>query len=229
MISALSLEQTILSLCRDAPSFATKKTDEGELWLKLVTNVLSSQVAYELAEVFGKFLHDCKLLLPDWSGACWEEYHHEVSSALKTPREVRQRKCRYRFPNSKSKQIVTTVKRFSENSAHLSEMAYSQKDCKLVRSRLCEHVDGFGPKQASMFLRDIGRGHNLAIIDRHILQYMEYQGLISANDAEGFNSRHYDEIEAEFIRYANFLGVPVGRLDWTVWVVMRTAKRKGMI
>lgn len=104
----------------------------------------------------------------------------------------------------------------------MSEIVYSNRDAWQIREDLIRIGRGIGPKQASMFLRDCGLTTELAIIDRHVLEYMNAVGLVS--DPGTITIAKYLQIEREFTRYAGFLGCETGILDWAVWLVMRAAK-----
>ena len=71
-----------------------------------------------------------------------------------------------RFRNVKSENIAIARKFFKENS--LSEKL--KEDTFEIREWLVENVRGMGYKESSHFLRNIGLGENIAILDRHILK-----------------------------------------------------------
>jgi N-glycosylase/DNA lyase len=66
-----------------------------------------------------------------------------------------------RFHNNKAKYIVEARQKLCN--------APMQQDPAQIRSWLVENIKGLGMKEASHFLRNIGFGNDLAIIDRHIL------------------------------------------------------------
>jgi N-glycosylase/DNA lyase len=93
--------------------------------------------------------------------------------------------------------------------------------------RLIERAAGVGPKQASMFLRNIGFCFDLAVIDIHVLRFLSLE-FDSTLDASSIASlRRYEILEERFrelaIRYAT---VPA-YLDTAAWVVMRTLSSNG--
>jgi len=47
-----------------------------------------------------------------------------------------------------------------------------------MREWLIRSIRGIGYKEASHFLRNIGLGENLAILDRHILKNLKFFGVI---------------------------------------------------
>ena len=84
-------------------------------------------------------------------------------------------------------------------------------------------VCGFGPKQASMFLRNIGCTYDLAILDRHVLRYMVMQGLISPLRTDSISLTQYESIEFAMENYAILLGYSIGYVDLAIWIAMRAA------
>ena len=95
-----------------------------------------------------------------------------------------------------------------------------------IRKSLVENVNGLGLKQASMFIRDTQKSEKLAIVDRHILDYMCMMDITSKKNVKICSAKTYLEFEDELKRYASFLGIQVGYLDWAIWVTMRTLKKE---
>ncbi|NQW30014.1 MAG: DNA lyase [Ignavibacteria bacterium] len=84
-----------------------------------------------------------------------------------------------------------------------------------IRKDLVEAVNGFGFKEASHFLRNIGVG-GLTILDRHILKCLAECGVIDAEDRCG-STKQYLEIEKKMMGYADQLGISVDDLDLVFW------------
>lgn len=85
----------------------------------------------------------------------------------------------------------------------------------VTRAWLVGNVKGLGWKEASHFLRNIGR-RDLAILDRHILRNLVRHGVIRALPASLTPSR-YLSIERRFFRFAATLGIPMDELDLLFW------------
>lgn len=84
------------------------------------------------------------------------------------------------------------------------------------RDRLVRHVDGFGMKEATHFLRNIGRNDGLAILDRHILRHLVRSGVIPDVPAS-LSTKTYLEIEKRFRRFARSMNIPIDELDLLFW------------
>ncbi|GHT65442.1 hypothetical protein AGMMS50222_04620 [Endomicrobiia bacterium] len=82
-----------------------------------------------------------------------------------------------RFRNNKAKYVVQARKLFAiNNKIQIKEKLASFKDIHKLRKWLVTTIKGIGCKEAGHFLRNIGIGKNLAILDRHILRNLEVYG-----------------------------------------------------
>jgi len=78
------------------------------------------------------------------------------------------------------------------------------------------NVLGLGYKEASHFLRNIGLGEDLAILDRHILKNLALLGVID-KVPESPTKRLYIEIEKQMTAFSSQAGIPMGQLDLLLW------------
>ena len=85
-----------------------------------------------------------------------------------------------------------------------------------LRRRLVEHVNGFGLKEATHFMRNIGRSRGLAILDRHILRNLKRFGAIRSIPPT-LTIKRYLSIERRFDALARKIGIPVEELDLVFW------------
>jgi N-glycosylase/DNA lyase len=76
-----------------------------------------------------------------------------------------------------------------------------------------------------MFLRNANGSYDLAILDRHVLRYMEAMNLGSKTNSNVTSISQYERVEMQLRKHADSLGYPVGLLDWAIWIVMRSASR----
>ena len=117
-----------------------------------------------------------------------------------------------RFKNNKLGYIIEARKSFPAVLKKLRE----EKEIKKLRKWLVENIRGFGFKEASHFLRNIGRGGNLAILDRHILRNMVEFGLIE-KIPKTLTERKYLELESMLESFSKKIGIPLGHLDLLLW------------
>ena len=108
----------------------------------------------------------------------------------------------------------------------LEAMISNCKDSPMARAWLVDNVPGLGPKQASMFLRNTGISYDLAVLDRHVLHYMNALG-ISDKRTKSISALDEYCLEEDALRqHAEELGYSVGMLDWAIWIVMRVVKKQ---
>jgi N-glycosylase/DNA lyase len=79
-----------------------------------------------------------------------------------------------------------------------------------------------------MFLRNIGRSYDLAILDTHVLRFMDMQELLPIDQAHIGTVTGYERVEGIAIDYADSLGYPAGYLDWAIWATMKAAREIGL-
>lgn len=129
-----------------------------------------------------------------------------------------------RFHKNKSRWILEARRRFMAPRPSLrrwlQERAHAPSE---LRDWLQERVLGFGLKEASHFLRNIGLGEELAILDRHILRSLAELGVLDALPPELSRAR-YLEIEARLRAFSGQVGIPLGHLDLLLW-----AKETGFV
>ena len=124
---------------------------------------------------------------------------------------------RTRFHNHKAAYIVRARERFfPQGRPVLRETLDRFPDPGAAREWLVAEVDGLGLKEASHFLRNIGRGEELAILDRHILRNLLRHRVIGRLP-KSLTPKRYRAIEARLQRFAADVGVSVGELDLLWW------------
>lgn len=124
---------------------------------------------------------------------------------------------RTRFHNHKAAYIVRARDHFfPEGRGTLKATLERFSSPQEARAWLVAEVDGFGYKEASHFLRNIGRGEDLAILDRHILRNLLRHRVIR-RVPESLTPRRYFEIEARMRAFAEAIGVSIGVLDLLWW------------
>lgn len=86
---------------------------------------------------------------------------------------------------------------------------------KKARDILVSSIKGLGYKEASHFLRNIGR-KNIAIIDRHVLRWMREKGLID-NIPKNLNKKNYLQLERILSKLSDEIGMNLAKLDLYMW------------
>ena len=99
-----------------------------------------------------------------------------------------------RFNENKSNYIVEARKMFSDgNRLNMKKLVDSSEDPYKLREWLAENINGMGMKESSHFLRNIGIGNGLAILDVHIIKNLKRYGVIE-DMPKSLNKKKYLEI-----------------------------------
>jgi N-glycosylase/DNA lyase len=134
------------------------------------------------------------------------------SGFLRLPEKRLEEKLRslgYRYPNRAS--YMCENRAFAKGLSVALEGISGERQ---KREWLAANVKGLGFKEASHFLRNIGF-ENLAIIDFHIVDLLEREGLIER--PKTMTKKRYLEIEAVLEGLAKRLGMSLAELDLYLW------------
>jgi N-glycosylase/DNA lyase len=124
---------------------------------------------------------------------------------------------RTRFHNHKATYIVRARERFFPGGGpRLRKALEAFGSSRDARGWLVREVDGFGYKEASHFLRNIGRGEDLAILDRHILRNLVRHRVIG-RVPKSLTPKRYLAIEDRMRGFADHVGISLGVLDLLWW------------
>ncbi len=85
-----------------------------------------------------------------------------------------------------------------------------------LREWLVKNVKGLGYKEATHFLRNIGKNEGLAILDRHILRNLRRYGVIRTVP-KSLSKKQYLATEKRFQAFAKAVGIPLDELDLLFW------------
>jgi N-glycosylase/DNA lyase len=114
----------------------------------------------------------------------------------------------YRFPNTRARYIV-------EARAHKrvlrSILRYPSNE---AREWLAQNVPGIGYKEASHFLRNVGRT-DVAILDFHVLDHLARHRIIKR--PKTLTKKRYIGIEHTMERIARRAGLSLAELDLCLW------------
>ena len=118
-----------------------------------------------------------------------------------------------RFHNVKSKRLLKIRDEFEDLLPYLSKKNLPPND---LRALVLEKIHGFGMKEASHFLRNIGV-RELAILDRHIFKHLARLGVIEEIPRNAPTPKRYLEIEKTWHSYSKEIGIPLDELDLLFW------------
>lgn len=162
---------------------------------------------------YPKELFFCLLTPQSNAEKCWQAVQqlekcklneNEVQECLKTKTRFYRNKTRYILEASEK---WPEIKRILENNNPLT-----------MREKIVKNIKGLGLKEASHFLRNIGKSKNqLAILDRHILRKMRELNLIQEINIK--NSKDYLEKEGVLKEFAKKVSIPLDHLDLLFWKI----------
>ncbi len=121
-----------------------------------------------------------------------------------------------RFLNKKAEFIVNARELFKKNGCFSIKDCIDQKDIFKTREWLVGNVKGIGYKEASHFLRNIGFGKDIAILDVHILKNLKNHGVIK-KIPKSLTKREYLNIENKLREFCKKINIPMDELDLLFW------------
>jgi len=178
---------------------------------QVITDRLTSFSRLSSDDLFYEFCF-C-LLTPQSKGKfCWEKVQklrslHFKESSFNPHRYIKD----MRFHHHKNKYLLAGKQIYPQVLEQLSLC----QDSSTLRAWLAKNVDGYGYKESSHFLRNIGHT-NLAILDRHILKNLVHHKVIPELP-KTLTPKTYLAIEQRFQRFAQKINIPMDALDLLFW------------
>ncbi len=144
----------------------------------------------------------------DESSLLWEGEEGEIEAFL--------RRAGHRFPAARAGFIVGARERIGWVRRVIPRLPSGE-----ARDVLRREIRGIGMKEASHFLRNVGR-RDLAILDRHVLSLMEEYGV--ARRPRSLTRRRYLELEGALRGVVEAAGMSMAEADLYLWYM-----RKGFV
>ena len=196
--------------------------------LKKIYSIKKHEICLRLEE-FKKIWHEdderifvelafCLLTPQSKARICWDAVLNLLKKNLLFKGDVYQvsKNLDVRFKNNKARYIVEARKFFKENGKiGIKSKLKGFNNIFELRDWLVQNVRGMGYKEASHFLRNIGLGENLAILDRHILKNLKSFKVIK--EIPILSRKRYYEVENKMIKFANKIGISMAHLDLLLW------------
>ncbi|MCJ7482691.1 MAG: N-glycosylase/DNA lyase [Thermodesulfovibrionales bacterium] len=183
-------------------------------------------------EEFGKCLNDkndegvfgelafCLLTPQSKAQCCWDAIRTITSQNLLvegTEDDIKGKLHRVRFHNKKARYLVGARTLFlNKGRLSIRSALKNLSDVHECRERLVRDIKGLGYKEASHFLRNIGLGDRVAILDRHILKNLVHFDVIQEIPASMSRSG-YMQIEQKMADFAREIHIPLAHLDLLLW------------
>ncbi len=232
------INHTIRELCSEIDAINNEQShwfllDEEDLLHEAAVCIFSSQMIFEVALGAAKCIRSHGLMNDPTSTKPKDYYQTQFEALLSKPVLVEingeVRSSLPRFKNRLAYLLANTMEEVYGSGLSLHELLLSSRSGKHAREKLISKICGFGPKQASLFLRRIGYYSELAILDTHILDYLELARGINQKPGTLSRLSTYEKIEKVFICIANEFGYAISSVDLAMWVTMRVAKREALL
>lgn len=123
-----------------------------------------------------------------------------------------------RFKNNKSKYLVALREQMQNEKGEIitKDFFNSISDVKEKREWIVKNIKGMAYKEAGHFLRNVGFGKEIAILDRHILKNLVKLEVIG-DIPKSLTPKLYLEIEEKMKAYCKFISIPMDSLDLLLW------------
>lgn len=118
-----------------------------------------------------------------------------------------------RFHNHKAAHLVDARGRFFGGGDSLRRLV--REPPSEARTWLVREISGLGFKEASHFLRNVGRGDHFAILDRHVLRNLRRHGVY--REAASLTPKRYLAVEGKVRVFSDVVDIPMAALDLVFW------------
>ena len=225
------IDKAVYGLCEDVEQVVRRidfvEMTEAQLVNELLVCILGSCVRYEISVAYAdgimkaKLYHKKKILN--------NEIQITIKELLLSPVRSSNGKSiykRYRYPERAAKFISQSLFNLYSEYGSLKKFISSNLDKDDLRRELIRLCPGIGPKQASHFFKNVGYTDEFAILDRHIIKYMQLAGENDSIKIKISSIDKYEEIENRFISIINKFQYSVSVVDQAMWFVMRAIGRE---
>ncbi|MBC2855952.1 MAG: N-glycosylase/DNA lyase [Cetobacterium sp.] len=123
-----------------------------------------------------------------------------------------------RFKNNKAKYLVELREQMTNVDHHIitKDFFSSFPNTQERREWIVKNIKGMSYKEAGHFLRNVGFGEEVAILDRHILRNLVRLEIIH-EIPKTITPRLYLEIEEKLKKYCSEVGIPMDEIDLLLW------------
>ena len=123
-----------------------------------------------------------------------------------------------RFPNNKASYLMEARKLFISKNKLDIKSRIDPNDIIETREWFVKNVKGIGYKEASHFLRNIGFGKNISILDVHILNNLVKYKVIEERPSS-ITKKKYLFIEDKMKKFSASISIPLDELDLLFWSI----------
>jgi len=228
------IDRAVKGLCQDVESFIQvvdhKQMTEVDLAYELVICILGSGVKYETCVSYAHEMRRRNFLSKKFilSGNSKDTLEEVLVSPVENITEDYSCK-KYRHPKKGAGNVFKSLYQVFIEYGCFKSLIKSSCNFSELRREIIRICPGIGPKQASHFLKNIGYTDNVAILDRHIIKYLELSKGINITGYSVSRIEKYEEIESQFIRLAGSFGFSASIVDQSLWFVMRSLNGRAFV
>ena len=146
----------------------------------------------------------------------------ELSRPIYLPKRKNGLLRKYRFSALRARNIVGAWNCIYGSSTTLMEILDSYSSGEAARCFLASTVPGLGMKEASHFLRDIKFCDSLAVIDSHIIRFVNRSAVVAQHFPKSLSPRRYVELEQVMKVVAENRSLSLAVLDMAIWEYARS-------
>lgn len=123
-----------------------------------------------------------------------------------------------RFKNNKARYLVLLREQMRDENGEINTKRFFQSIPTVFEKRewIVKNIKGMSYKEAGHFLRNVGFGEEVAILDRHILKNIQKLGVID-DIPKTITPKLYLEIEKKLKNYCEFVEIPMDEMDLLLW------------
>lgn len=124
-----------------------------------------------------------------------------------------------RFKNNKAKYLVELREQMMDKKTKkvmTKDFFSTIPNVYEKRNWIVKNIKGMSYKEAGHFLRNVGFGQEIAILDRHILKNLQKLGVIEELP-KTLGPKQYLEIEEKMKEYCKFVKIPMDEMDLLLW------------
>lgn len=135
-----------------------------------------------------------------------------------TPEDIVEYLNIVRFKNNKAKYLVELREQMTDTNGRIITRDFFNSIENITKKRewIVKNIKGIAYKEAGHFLRNIGFGKEIAILDRHILKNLVKLEVIE-DIPKSLTPKLYLEIEEKMKAYCKFINIPMDSLDLLLW------------
>jgi len=163
-----------------------------------------------------------------------KDYFYELCFCLLTPQSSAKKswdcikklkKLNFKNKNIQPNKHIKEIRFYKNKSKYLKELKKNHKSLikqikqseypKQLREFLVKNIKGYGYKEASHLLRNIGY-KDVSILDRHILKNLKKHKVIR-QIPKNLTPKEYCKIEDKFLKFSKKTKIPLDHLDLLFW------------